>query len=1189
MNMKKTIFRYFNKNYILKYLLSLIGLFMLQNRAAAQTDDYGDKKKSTVAIPGNPSPTAASLGQYANNIVSDFTGLPSISVPIYEINVDEFKLPISLSYNPSGIKVSDIASWVGTGWSLNCGGVITRNVMDNPDDGLYPFFNGWLDYNYIIPAWTWVPESGIRKEGYSPEIGNDNAIGLAELRADGNRDTEPDIFYFNFNGHMGKFFFNQGSDPVKHTGQIPRDQHTINVIPYQDLKFSYTLNTSGNKDLSSFTVIDESGNTYYFDKAETTIEYSGGSSFFTLSSVPVEPSGYDSHRSYKSSWYLSKIITARNKEIKFSYVTETYEQHFPLTYTVRSFQPITSGGKVSNIDCSTDYNSSNYSYASTRHYNSKYSIHDNKIEGLRLSSIETDNIKLVFDADESRQDLASAFALTGITVYAKNPVGVLSFIKKTKFDYSYMQGPTEPLPSHAADYGDPNKRLRLDKVTEMNLSGEALSPYAFEYDNTYALPNRYSLQQDFWGYFNNNACKTLIPSVYIYPEEVNRFSLFRKSNYDDLEFIINGADRSSNPAAILAGTLKKITFPLGGYEEFKWGSNVFYHEGRNIFGGGLRLEKSTRYDGVNHLHDIVHEYTYNKTSDPQKSSGVLFNLPIFTYTENFFPYWANNTYTPRATGEFDPETFIYYTYNLVITSAPNYTLSGYDGVNVGYSEITEHTPNNGYITRQYSTPGRAFDLDDNPNGTYCNAADNGYCDGLFKVGEVKDYNLPNNCIDHYGLEFTPNGYPFAPKTNYDWNRGLLLAENYFSEQGKPIQEIKNDYIIYTPQKKAPLYIYGLRKARMTNYKIYAADCGGTGDGPFYFDVVAQYPVITNVAKVLSKTTIKTYNSLNNDEVISMVDYKYSDNQLQRSEIATTTNTNERINKRYFYPLDYVLNDAVTSSDNLTQGIKNLRKKHIINVPILSYTEKQDAAGGNSSILGGEFWQYSISNPFPEKYYTIETGNPISGMGQMEASNDIVSVPNAFALKSSFKFTINGEMTENSQYDKIFNGYQWGYNNQYVIAKVTNAKGSSGQGGEEFYYEGFEDVNMPFAVFGEFAHTGDGFRYGSSYTVNWLPPNNRNYVISYWYRIVGNLWKYKQTVYTGPSLTLTGGEAYDDICIYPSNAQITTYTHKPLVGMTSQTDAKGMTTYYEYDAFQRLKTVKDQNGNILKQTEYHFKN
>jgi len=56
-----------------------------------------------------------------------------------------------------------------------------------------------------------------------------------------------------------------------------------------------------------------------------------------------------------------------------------------------------------------------------------------------------------------------------------------------------------------------------------------------------------------------------------------------------------------------------------------------------------------------------------------------------------------------------------------------------------------------------------------------------------------------------------------------------------------------------------------------------------------------------------------------------------------------------------------------------------------------------------------------------------------------------------------------------------------------------------------------------------------------------------------------------------------------------DAQITSYTYKPLIGVTSSTDAKGMTTYYEYDAFQRLKTIKDQNGNILKQTDYHYKN
>lgn len=56
-----------------------------------------------------------------------------------------------------------------------------------------------------------------------------------------------------------------------------------------------------------------------------------------------------------------------------------------------------------------------------------------------------------------------------------------------------------------------------------------------------------------------------------------------------------------------------------------------------------------------------------------------------------------------------------------------------------------------------------------------------------------------------------------------------------------------------------------------------------------------------------------------------------------------------------------------------------------------------------------------------------------------------------------------------------------------------------------------------------------------------------------------------------------------------NAMITTYTHKPLVGVSTITDPKGIQVSYTYDTFGRLQFVKDKDGNTLSENDYHYKN
>src|SRR5688572_22614956 len=99
----------------LLYSIAFAGLLCIQGA-------FGQAVKE----PKFQSPNAASVGKFGDTPVSYHTGVPEISVPIFTIQEGNLSVPISLNYHSNGVKVDDVASWVGLSWSLNAGGSISR-------------------------------------------------------------------------------------------------------------------------------------------------------------------------------------------------------------------------------------------------------------------------------------------------------------------------------------------------------------------------------------------------------------------------------------------------------------------------------------------------------------------------------------------------------------------------------------------------------------------------------------------------------------------------------------------------------------------------------------------------------------------------------------------------------------------------------------------------------------------------------------------------------------------------------------------------------------------------------------------------------------------------------------------------------------------------------------------------------
>jgi len=725
-----------------KSVLILIGLFFIALIANGQN--------STPRFIA-PSPDTYSLAKYGDIPISYYTGTPNINIPLCTLVDGDVSLPISLSYHASGLKVDEIASLVGLGWSLNAGGMITRIIKEEPDapslagislnaprvDNSFNWFNDFMkDENLIL-----------RKEEYISYL--EQIYGQ-----NGWYDDEPDVFYYNFNGKSGKFYFDNNAMPClyKHDNVKIKWQRTGATI--NDVKF---------------IVIDEYGNSYEFEDKETTLFEGIGQRVTT--------------------WYLSKIISQKGFVISFTYQSHSIVNHERLP-------------RIAVLDArSGSANLISYSNIIIQGLP--------KIE-LKLTQITTSSggsVSFIADTQNARLDYPSSYPTYPLKeIIIKNATNVVERIFTLNTGY-FVTNNQNSLYPHL------NYRLKLNNVWEYSgdrSQSKLLCNFSYFGDSPseslLRLPYRLSPSQDHWGYYNGQ------PNVHLFPGKNSGIGVYEDNVYalrmggGSNSFsgpIINGANREPDVLLKKACSLKEIIYPTGGYTIFDYESHT--NNGDNV--AGLRIKAITNFDETN---SSVVTYSYEGCCLPflfdTRYYFTLFYVDQDIFNGNDYgSNLVNSLFGFSLDNTFDTDYVGTGNYIKVAVN-PQAVLDGAES-GLGYGKITESRINNGYTIFTYANAGDFVSLEADfvGGGSSVPLMDDWFqvqafrhCDNYYNCTRVVS---PNKCTsyDTWPVEcsletYSTKDWPNLPFYSNEWKRSVLKSkEVYLEDASTPVYSETYEY------------------------------------------------------------------------------------------------------------------------------------------------------------------------------------------------------------------------------------------------------------------------------------------------------------------------------------------------------------------------------------------------------------
>lgn len=415
----------------------------------------------------------------------------------------------------------------------------------------------------------------------------------------------------------------------------------------------------------------------------------------------------------------------------------------------------------------------------------------------------------------------------------------------------------------------------------------------------------------------------------------------------------------------------------------------------------------------------------------------------------------------------------------------------------------------------------------------CNNTDNhiGYTE-VVELNSNNSYtkytfsNFDNGFLDEK-YEFTyqyPNSSPYNSKAQ---ERGNLLSKVEFDNLDSPKYKETNNYIKQSTNSEFVKSFSSTMEALCYTY---------------YIQYCTAYKLYTYSMLLGSKKEV-FYN--NTDSLVKETKFKYDTNFPIVVNQTEKDSHGDSITTVYTYPFhiekNYLANAPATSntlgsrsiSTTLYSNCRNMYNLNFLNSPVESTTYK------NTKVIDSKLFYYGRhgNDYLPDSTYSLETTSALNtfmrycdpnvGPGPYLIDGRYEKSPSL-----SYKYDSQSNIIQITQNHGISTVYLWSYNGQYPIAEIKNAT----------YAEVITKIDE---------------NYIKSMSERATPTNQD---FAYIYALRSSL----------------------------PNAQITYYTFKPLVGILTKTDPRGVTTTYTYDTFNRLQYIKDTNGKILNNFDYNYK-